>query len=229
LTPAVNSRFSHGLVQMVQYGPIYVILLRLCNTFFYNHHDFSQLALGAFSSYDTAPAPVFKGLPTLLAIGAASSPSRRSRSPVSSRRGWKMQASRLDGEAQSQARLSQPQRRARVRRKAHEAALGHAGGGEQGRCCFCRRRPATMKCACRTCEVRDRESVPSQPMCEPVNDGVVCAAGDLSCRNKCGRADLGGAYLMSAHPPGHAVSCMQKPKRRGCTYRKRHGQVGGRS
>jgi hypothetical protein len=39
--------------------------------------------------------------------GAASSPSRRRRSPVSSRRGWQMQASRLDGEAQSQARLSQ--------------------------------------------------------------------------------------------------------------------------
>jgi hypothetical protein len=26
----------------------------------------AQLALGAFSSYDTAPAPVFKGLPSLL-------------------------------------------------------------------------------------------------------------------------------------------------------------------
>jgi hypothetical protein len=37
-----------------------------------------------------------------------------------------------------------------------------------------------MKCACRTCAVRDRESVPSQPLCEPVNDGVICAAGDLS-------------------------------------------------
>jgi hypothetical protein len=87
--------------------------------------------------------------------GAASSPSRHSRSPVSSRRGRQMQASRLDGEAKSQQCLSQPQRRARVRREAHEAALGHAGGGEQGRC-FCRRRPATVKCACRTCAVRDR-------------------------------------------------------------------------
>jgi hypothetical protein len=51
-----------------------------------------------------------------------------------SRREWQMQASSLDGEAQSQARLSQHQRRARVRREAQEAALGHAGGGEQGRC-----------------------------------------------------------------------------------------------
>ena len=76
--------------------------------------------------------------------------------------------------------LSQPQRRARVRREAQEAAIGHAGVGEQGRCCFCRRRPATVKCACRTCAVRDRESVPSRPLCEPVNDGVNCAAGDFS-------------------------------------------------
>ena len=38
-----------------------------------------------------------------------SSPSGRHRSSVSSRRGWQMQASRLDGEAQSQASLSQPQ------------------------------------------------------------------------------------------------------------------------
>jgi hypothetical protein len=108
-------------------------------------------------------------------------PSRRRRSPVSSRRGWQMQVSRLDGEAQNQACLSQHQRRARVRREAQEAALGHAGGGEQGRC-FCRRRPATVKCACRTCVVRDRESLPSQPLCEPVNDGVICAAGDLCAR-----------------------------------------------
>jgi hypothetical protein len=35
---------------------------------FHNHHGFIQLALGTFSSYDTAPAPVFKGLPTLLAM-----------------------------------------------------------------------------------------------------------------------------------------------------------------
>jgi len=84
-----------------------------------------------------------------------SSPSGRHRSSVSSRRGWQMQASRLDGEAQSQASLSQPQRRARVRREAQEAALGHACVGEQGRCCFCRRRPATVKCACLTCAVRD--------------------------------------------------------------------------
>jgi len=55
-----------------------------------------------------------------------------------------MQASCLDGEAQSQAHLSQPHRRARVRREAHKAALGHARGGEQGRCCFCRRLPATV-------------------------------------------------------------------------------------
>ena len=108
-----------------------------------------------------------------------SSPSGRHRSSVSSRRGWQMQAARLDGEAQSQARLSQPQQRARVRREAQEAALGHAGGKGQGRC-FCRRGPAAVKCACRTCAVRDRESVPSRPLCEPVNDGVNCAAGDLS-------------------------------------------------
>ena len=87
---------------------------------------------------------------------------------------------RLDGEAQSQARLSQHQRRARVRRAAQEAALGHAGGGEPGRCCFCLQQPATVKCVCRTCAVRDRESVPSRPLCEPVNDGVNCATGDLS-------------------------------------------------
>jgi hypothetical protein len=43
-------------------------LLRLYKTFFSNHHGFAQLALGAFSSYDTAPAPVSKGLPTLLAM-----------------------------------------------------------------------------------------------------------------------------------------------------------------
>ena len=33
-----------------------------------NHHGFAQLALGALSSYDTAPAPVSKGLPLLLAM-----------------------------------------------------------------------------------------------------------------------------------------------------------------
>ena len=32
------------------------------------NHGFAQLALGAFSSYDTAPAPVSKGLPSLLAM-----------------------------------------------------------------------------------------------------------------------------------------------------------------
>jgi hypothetical protein len=37
---------------------------------FHNHHGFIQLALGTFSSYDTAPAPVFKGLPTLTLIQA---------------------------------------------------------------------------------------------------------------------------------------------------------------
>ena len=33
-----------------------------------NLDDFHQLASGAHSSYDTAPAPVFKGLPSLLAM-----------------------------------------------------------------------------------------------------------------------------------------------------------------
>jgi hypothetical protein len=42
-------------------------LLRLYKIFLSNHHVFAQLALGAFSSYDTAPAPVSKGLPLLLA------------------------------------------------------------------------------------------------------------------------------------------------------------------
>ncbi len=32
------------------------------------NHGFAQLALGAFSSYDTAPAPVSKGLPLLMAM-----------------------------------------------------------------------------------------------------------------------------------------------------------------
>ena len=44
------------------------MLLRLYNIFLSNHHDFAQLALGAFSSYDTAPASVFKGLPLLLVV-----------------------------------------------------------------------------------------------------------------------------------------------------------------
>ena len=34
--------------------------------FLYNHDGLHQLALAALSSYDTAPAPVFKGLPSLL-------------------------------------------------------------------------------------------------------------------------------------------------------------------
>jgi hypothetical protein len=38
------------------------------NLLFYNHDGFHQLAPGAHSSYDTAPAPVFKGLPSLLAM-----------------------------------------------------------------------------------------------------------------------------------------------------------------
>ena len=42
-------------------------MLRLFKIFLSNHHGFAQLALGAFSSYDTAPAPVSKGLPLLLA------------------------------------------------------------------------------------------------------------------------------------------------------------------
>jgi hypothetical protein len=39
-------------------------LLRLYKDSFSNHHGFAQLALGAFSFYDTAPSTVFKGLPT---------------------------------------------------------------------------------------------------------------------------------------------------------------------
>ena len=83
---------------------------------------------------------------------------------------------RLDGEAQSQARLSQHPRRARVRREAQEAALSHAGGSGQGRC-FCRRGPAAVKCAFRTCVVRDRQRLSTQAPCEPEDDGVICAAG----------------------------------------------------
>jgi len=40
-------------------------LLRLYKDFLSNHHGYAQLALGAFSSYDTA---VFKGLPSLLVL-----------------------------------------------------------------------------------------------------------------------------------------------------------------
>ena len=43
-------------------------MLRLYNMFLFNHHGFAQLALGALTSYDTAPAPVSKGLPLLLAM-----------------------------------------------------------------------------------------------------------------------------------------------------------------
>ena len=43
-------------------------MLRLYNIFLSNHHGFAQLALGALSSYDTAPAPVSKGLPLLLVM-----------------------------------------------------------------------------------------------------------------------------------------------------------------
>ena len=42
------------------------MLLRFNNIFLSNHHGFAQLALGALSSYDTAPAPVSKGWPSLL-------------------------------------------------------------------------------------------------------------------------------------------------------------------
>jgi hypothetical protein len=38
------------------------------NSFLYNHDDLHQLALASLSSNDTAPAPVFKGLPSLLAM-----------------------------------------------------------------------------------------------------------------------------------------------------------------
>ena len=38
------------------------------NLLFYNHDGFHQLAPGAHSSYDTAPASVFKGLPSLLVM-----------------------------------------------------------------------------------------------------------------------------------------------------------------
>jgi hypothetical protein len=34
----------------------------------YNHDGFHQLAPGDYSSYDTDPVPVFKGLPSLLAM-----------------------------------------------------------------------------------------------------------------------------------------------------------------
>ena len=40
------------------FGGLYIFLS--------NHHGFAQLALGALSSYDTAPAPVSKGLQLLL-------------------------------------------------------------------------------------------------------------------------------------------------------------------
>jgi hypothetical protein len=85
-----------------------------------------------------------------------------------------------------------------------------------------------VKCACRTCVVRDRESLPTQPLCEPVNDGVICAAGDLS-GISAGEPTWGGAYLMSAHPSGHAVSCMCKPFSWAVAHRKRHGQKCARS
>ena len=38
---------------------------------FTNHDGLYQLAPGAYSSYDTAPAPVFKGLPSLLVMSPA--------------------------------------------------------------------------------------------------------------------------------------------------------------
>ena len=38
------------------------------NSFLYNHDDLHQLAIASLSSYDTVPAPVFKGLPSLLAM-----------------------------------------------------------------------------------------------------------------------------------------------------------------
>jgi hypothetical protein len=41
-------------------------LLLKINSLLYNHDGLHQLALAALSSYDTAPAPVFKGLPSLL-------------------------------------------------------------------------------------------------------------------------------------------------------------------
>ena len=44
------------------------MLLRLYNTFLSNHHGLAQLALGALSSYYTAPSPVSKGLPLMLAM-----------------------------------------------------------------------------------------------------------------------------------------------------------------
>jgi hypothetical protein len=43
-------------------------LLQLYKFFLSNHYGYAQLELGAFSSYDTAPASVFKGLPSLLAM-----------------------------------------------------------------------------------------------------------------------------------------------------------------
>jgi hypothetical protein len=39
-----------------------------------------------------------------------------------------------------------------------------------------------VKCSCHTCAVRDRESLQLQQLCDPVNDGVICAEGDLSDR-----------------------------------------------
>jgi hypothetical protein len=43
-------------------------LLLEINSLFYNHDVLHQLALAALSPYDTAPASVFKGLPSLLAM-----------------------------------------------------------------------------------------------------------------------------------------------------------------
>jgi hypothetical protein len=43
-------------------------LLLEINSFLYNHDGLHQLALAALSSYDTDPPPVFKGLPSLLAM-----------------------------------------------------------------------------------------------------------------------------------------------------------------
>jgi hypothetical protein len=42
-------------------------LLLEINSFLYSHDDLHQLAF-ALSSYDTAPPPVFKGLPSLLGV-----------------------------------------------------------------------------------------------------------------------------------------------------------------
>ena len=59
---------------MDQYCPIWVILLRLYKHSFYNHDGLDQLELGALSSYDTAPAPIFKGLSSLLLSSFSLSP-----------------------------------------------------------------------------------------------------------------------------------------------------------